>query len=90
MPVFPQYGFDVAMDKNGNIGLDPRRPLQFRALVGVDFRHDIARYLRFKRQKFDFGFGIGRPNEILLAQCQGVIVHKMNSTNDAIPWLFCT
>ena len=45
--------------------------------------------MRFLRQKFDFGIGIGRPDELLLVNRRRFIIHMTNCTSDATSWLFC-
>jgi hypothetical protein len=85
-----QQFFDVAMDQHGDIGLDPRRPFKFGVFARIECLDEFARHLCFARQQFDFGIGIGRPNEFLHAHHQGFVVHGANYTNDATSWLFCS
>jgi hypothetical protein len=84
-----QQCLDVAMDQHGDVGLDPRCPLEFGVFARIECLDEFARHLRFARQKLDFGIGIGRPNDLLSAHHRSFVIHEPNCTNDATSWLFC-
>jgi hypothetical protein len=59
-----QQSFDVAMDEHGDIGLDPRCPLKFRALAAIHDSDQLARCIRFARLQFDLRLRIGIGGEV--------------------------
>ena len=89
LELLQQQCFDVAVNQHGNVGLDPRRPLKLGAFTRIERLNKLARHARLARQKFDFSVGIGRPDDLLRAHQQGLIIHKGNYTDDATWWLFC-